>query len=659
MKLILFLFLFLSTTGHTQVIDPGSDDPMLNLGKKVTWFEDNSTVRSLQEVQEAYAKGQFKNGLTDILNFGNTSSAIWIRIPFRPGIKETDYLIVDAATLEKIDCYQPSDTGWIHLQAGAVIRASPGVQSTNHFVFPVFSTAADATVKTLWLRIKTRNIMLVPLKMAGAGNLFQVEKSSYRIIETGLIGIFFTLLAFNLFLFFGLGDRSYLYYCLYVFSFGCYVLGYFAGYGYLLGPEVRILLNKYPHVFLCLALVSSLLITNKVYDLQKISPVFFRMFKYLFAATGALLIISLLGLKSVAAGGAQLLGLLVPLVLLICGISIQRNRKHPTRYFTLAWLAIILAVIIYVLSLQGVLEYRPYSRLILETGAIIEFLLLAFVLGQRYHLILENQRAIQEENYRLIKDRNLQLEQLVEKRTEKLKEAIAGLEASDNVKNKLFSIIAHDLRTPFNSMLGIFSIDSPEALSLDELQLILNENKKSFFHLRNLLDNLLHWARTQMNEVQLRPEVFNLVEIVQDLAAVYQPVAQAKQLHLEIKTEKSAMVYADKNHIQLVLRNLLDNAVKFTQPGHTIYAAIGTTDTGVRFELSNEITDTTALAAALRPAALQYRSSYGTANEKGVGLGLNLCRDYLELNGSSLAATVTGTNVSFGFLLPYPPARPG
>ena len=171
-----------------------------------------------------------------------------------------------------------------------------------------------------------------------------------------------------------------------------------------------------------------------------------------------------MGLKGIASGGAQVLGLLAPVSLLIFGIVVHKVKKYPTQYFTLAWLSIIIAVIIYVLSLQGIIEYRSYSRVILEAGITVEFLLLAFALGQRYHLILESQIKLEEENYQLIKNQNLKLEKLVEKRTEKLREAVAKLEASDSVKNKLFSIVAHDLRAPFNSMLGILSSNNLELL---------------------------------------------------------------------------------------------------------------------------------------------------------------------------------------------------
>jgi len=650
MRALLILLIFFSITSNAQVIDLQHQSPVVNIGKSVRYFEDKKAALSFTDVQQIYGDGGFKKGTTDILNFGNVPSAIWIHIDIHSASDGVHYLVLDASSLEAIDYFMPADTGWRSLQAGSIRTPSAGVKSTNHYIFPVPANNTETTA--LWLRIKTRNIMIVPIKIVSADGLFVLENSIFKIIEIGLIGAFLALFAFHLFLFFGIWDRSYLYYCLYTLSFGFYVIGYLAGYAYLLGTDMRILLNKYPHVFLCLALVSSILITQKVYKLREISPSLFRLCNSMLVATVVLLIISLLGLKPVAAGGAQLLGLLVPLTLLICGIVINRTSGQPTIYFTIAWFSIIATAIIYVLSLQGIFEYRANSRLILEGGLMLEFLLLAFALGKRYHSILIAQRQIEEENYQLVKDQNEKLEKLVEKRTEALRHTILKLETSDKIKNKMFSIVAHDLRTPFNGILGLFSSGAINELSYDELKLVIGESKENFYELKNLLDNLLHWARVQMNEVQIVPVPFDLPAMITALAGVYKPVAARKSIQLEIKTAPDLKpVKADKNHILVVLRNLFDNAIKFSPPENVIYITLSKMGTHVQISIENR-TDAGAVEKINSwMDGQQFTASYGTANEKGVGLGLSLCSDYLEKNGSRLEITNLQTSIRFSFEL--------
>ena len=114
--------------------------------------------------------------------------------------------------------------------------------------------------------------------MANSDELYLVQNTVLRIIEISFIGVLLTLFAFNLFLYFGLRDRTYLYYCVYVLSLGIYVIGYLAGYIYLLGDDMRILLNQYPHIFHCISIIASLLIANEFYNLQKISKTLFRIY---------------------------------------------------------------------------------------------------------------------------------------------------------------------------------------------------------------------------------------------------------------------------------------------------------------------------------------------------------------------------------------------
>lgn len=656
MKLVFFLLIACAINGHAQVINLDNHDPLKNLGKSTMYFEDKSGTLSLQQVQAAYYKGQFKNGSTDILNFGNTRAAVWLNISFKTSAKlpSTSYLVIDGATLEEIDCYQLLDTGWKCLQAGSLRKASRDVQITNNYVFSIAAPLQDSVTQSVWLKIKTRNIMLVSIKMANAGELFHIQNTRSGIIEISFIGVFLTLFVFTLFLYFGTGDRTYLFYCFYIFGMGVYGIGYLAGYVYLLGDDMRILLNNYPHIFHCIAVISSILITNKFYNLRKVSIALFRLCYILMAATSVLLLLSLLGLKAMASWGAQVVGLLAPLSLLICGMVVHKVKKQPTQYFTLAWLSIIVAVIFYVLSLQGIIEYRSYSRMIMLAGITIQFLLLALALGQRYYLLLERQRKLKEENYLLVKNQNLELEKLVEKRTAKLRDTIDKLETSDSVKNKLFSIVAHDLRTPFNNMLGILSSNNLGLLDFEDLKAVINQNESNFYQLKILLDNLLHWAHSQMNEAQTRPEAINIGEMIEQVIAVYLPIAQKKQLRLELNVPAlMRQVYADKNHIQLVLRNLLDNAVKFTPPLKTIFIEVENMQGDALLCVKNETTGKELKSAAIFETPDSYKTSYGTDNEKGVGLGLSLCRTYLEKNNSLLEVRVENSIIGFSFKLPY------
>lgn len=658
MKLVVFLFAFLVFNGHAQVIDLSQNNPDKYLGKSVMYFEDKQGGLSLQEMQERYSSGQFKRGDAPILNFGNSASAFWIQLTFRPSGRSSDYLVIDAATIEEIECYVPIDEQWKCIKGGSLIKDNDGVRSTNQYIFVIPASVNGPGVKTVWVRLKARNIMIVPVKLVNDENLFRVENTGLRVIELGLIGVLLTFFAFNLFLFFEVKDRIYLYYCIYALSFGLYTIGYLAGYGYLFGTSFRIFLNQYPHVYLCFGSIAALLITNRFCRLRDLSLPLYTAYKFLLAIIIVQLIISLIGLKAWASFIAQIVGLLLPLTIILCGIVVYRSRRQAVTYFILAWILIMVAILFYVLSLQGIFRYNLYSRLILEVGAILEFLFLAFALAQRYYLLQQQQKQAEQEKYMIIKNQNIALEELVAKRTEKLKETITKLKASDNIKNKLFSIIAHDLRTPFNSMLGILASDTLEQLSLEELKEVLRTNENSFLQLKNLLDNLLHWAHMQMRKVEISPEAFDLNRMVQELVSVYRPVASKKQLSVEtFLPQQMGSVYADKNQIELILRNLIDNAIKFTRVPHLIHVTVEPGEDYALISVKNGVDSSNRADLERWKQKLSFRSNYGTANEKGIGLGLDLCREYLEKNNSQLQLNIENNMICFAFKLPIATGR--
>ncbi len=210
------------------------------------------------------------------------------------------------------------------------------------------------------------------------------------------------------------------------------------------------------------------------------------------------------------------------------------------------------------------------------------------------------------------------------------------LKALNTTKDKLFSIIAHDLRTPLNNFLSLLELTRDDLLSEEEFRELLKDLSQSVFFNYQLLDNLLHWARNQMQLEVAERRAFFINPLIENNLRLFGKEAVLKQLKLESRVEDGCQVMADQHMIDLVLRNLLANAIKFTEPGGTIRLAtekvgeaalkVFVTDSGVGISQ-------TALARILGEE--QY-STRGTRNEKGTGLGLLLCREYIEKNGGTL-----------------------
>jgi len=235
--------------------------------------------------------------------------------------------------------------------------------------------------------------------------------------------------------------------------------------------------------------------------------------------------------------------------------------------------------------------------------------------------------------------RNVHSRKLVEEQ-QKLTEQ--QLKEANLTKDKFFSVIAHDLRSPFTSILGFTRLlnDEYDDFTDDERKMMLNQIQNSTESTFQLLDNLLAWAKTQLGRTIFNPESFTLESLVNESVKQTLPQAQTKNIEISVGKIETIILYADLNMLRTALRNLLSNAVKFSFPGGVIKVetlvesrnlSITITDQGTGIEDQ--------LMQKLFSLNEEVSATKGTANEKGTGLGLILCKEFVERNGGTISAT--------------------
>jgi PAS domain S-box-containing protein len=223
-------------------------------------------------------------------------------------------------------------------------------------------------------------------------------------------------------------------------------------------------------------------------------------------------------------------------------------------------------------------------------------------------------------------------------------------------KDRLFSIIAHDLRSPFTAILGLTEMISDEfdAMDRNEVKEILKELNKSAGNLYKLLDNLLEWTMVRRNKKPFNPTDISLIDLIKYSIQTLTENARAKSINVYIDVAEDLRVFADRNMLEVIVRNLFSNAVKFTyHDGHiTISAeqlsekvvAVRVSDTGMGMpvEMQGKIFSVS-----------ERNNRRGTNGEPSAGLGLLLCKEFVEKNGGEISVnSVEGEGSTFSFTIP-------
>ena len=283
-----------------------------------------------------------------------------------------------------------------------------------------------------------------------------------------------------------------------------------------------------------------------------------------------------------------------------------------------------------------------------------------FILMALFVLVVLRSFLQKREANRILFAQKIEIEeknQQLELHKDEIQTFVEELEKANNTKDKFFSIIAHDLKSPFTAILGFSKLllKNHKKYSEEEREKLIKFINSSSITTLKLLENLFTWARSQSGKIQFSPKSLNLKTILSDVIDENKGPAERKEIQLLNSVADNKMVFVDKNMIYSVLRNLISNAIKFTQKNGKVivsskmqkdknFIEISVKDTGVGIPevLINDLFRID-----------KNTSTIGTENEKGTGLGLILCKEFIEKHGGKIRVESIMTEGSnFIFTLP-------
>ncbi len=481
-------------------------------------------------------------------------------------------------------------------------------------------------------------------------NIWTKYKASIYAFTLLFLGALSLMFLYNLVLFFILLDNSYLFYVAYLFFFGLRVFverDFYADWIAPEPPKYALLLSLIMPV---LFTIFQLLFTRSFLELKKNIPWASRLVWVLIGGLSLNLLLMLSGLYRYFYIFYAFTIIVSNVGLLVIAVAtVIKNRKTTAFFYLLGVIALIIGMIVYILI--PATSYNIYTFNGVLIGSLIEMSLFSLGLASK---INEAKKALVEQKLVQAQEREALIEEKNEELGLKVTQRTAELEESNATKDKLFSIISHDLRSPLNALKGMLSVLEVGILSEKELKSISKDIQKRLGNIDETLNNLLQWAGSQMNGATTHKEEIQLSNVIALKIDWFDFVSDHKDIQLINAVAETTKVYADINHLQIILRNLIANAFKFTPKNGVITVAAnhGNDDFITISVADNGVGIAKEQVHKLFEKSTLY-TTRGINNEKGTGLGLLLCKDFVEKNGGQIwVESEVGKGSTFYFTLP-------
>ncbi len=449
-------------------------------------------------------------------------------------------------------------------------------------------------------------------------------------------GILIALLGYNLFLFFSLRDRSYLYYVLFL---AVYTFFWAAFFGYVQEFYWPAGLHSHPALLFHLipaGFVFYLLFARAFLQTRTRAPGMHRLLNALLAAQVLPVVPALLGSWFVAQNALALLSLATMLGTLVVALRLVRQRYRPARFFLAACLFFVVGTVAYTLMWMQVLPAHVLTVYAPQIGTVFEAFLFSLGLADRVNVLRAEKELAQDQA----------------RRAEALTRA---LQETSELKTQLLGLVAHDLRSPLAGIYGFAEMlredlaDDPRAA--EPLAIV----EESAGHLLGLVDDLLDTVAIESGQIQLTRQPVDVGCVAEGVIRAYQPRARAKNqvLHLHAERTDTLFVAADEGRLRDVMDNLVSNAVKYAPPGSPVVVRVEAIGGHIRFMVRDEGPGLTEQDMSRLFGPFQRLSARPTGNEPSPGLGLAIAKKLVEMHdGCIWVESSVGHGSTFGFDLP-------
>src|SRR5471032_1644632 len=596
----------------------------LPLGRVMQVLEDPTDALTIAQVSSPAYAAQFKTHDQATLNAGYSRSVFWLKVDLHytatdPRAPRTWFLELAYPPLNRLDLYQNDGTGGYRLttRTGSALPFSSREVRQSNYLFKL--NFVPDQQQTVYLRLQSEGSIQAPLTL-WAGTAY-LEEQPLRLYVLGAIyGVLLWMLVYNLFIYLSVRDTSYLYYILYIASFGLYQLSVNGVAVEYFWPNNPWWSNaSVPFLIGSASLFGSLFARSFLHTAQH-SRWLDRILLALATCGALVMVLALLTSYAVALRLATGLALVFTVTIFVAAIKAWYCGQRMARYFIIAWSAFLLGGVVNTLMVLGYLPNMFLTMYASQLGSAIEVALLSLALADRIN-------GMREQQAQILFDASQKLEVLNQQ-----------LARSNRLKDEFLATLTHELRTPMNGVIG--SLELMQTVPLDDdLAQYQQTAAGSARDMMRMVNGILTLTELQAGRLTAQPQVFSLRGALDTLRQQFSTGAQNKCLafSIDVADELPDRVIGDADKLIQCLDCLLDNAFKFTHEGAVRVRVVGVPQSDGSLRLSFIVTDSGIGFAFLDEATLYQRffqlDGSTTREYGGLGIGLAICRQLIELLG--------------------------
>ena len=598
-----------------------SSEEKVNVGFFLEYFEDAEKQLTIKNVGSPPVLEQFKKFQGAVFNAGYSNSNYWLHFVFQ--IKDLEnkevlrYLEIDNTLLGDLEIYRRNSQGGFEvIKTGINNYAHPALIHYSSYLYPLKITSNERM--EFFIKATSPSSLTVPVYLWHP-DIYLQSKSDQRMFYGIMYGIMMTMCIYNLFLFLAIRESCYLFYSLYVMA----ILSIVSSYN---GITAQYFLSNYPLLLTRSASISGLLaiyfscqFTRGFLHVESYSPridLLFNRFSQLMLVIMPVLCVESIREKILPTSTS--LPLIWVVISFWVGLLALKHKIREAKFYIAGWGVLLLSVMIFILSLFGVLPVGLYSEHGFKIGVVLESVIFAYALADRTH--------------------NMQRERVM------LQKSVLQIsERSNKIKDEFLATISHEFRTPMNGVLGALQMLRSVTVPREGVRYLEIANR-SAADMMDIIDGILSFTEVRSGSLKVKKQQFGHLDLVTKIAWIYQKKFKEKGLKFETKfaAETDQLVIGDMEKVEQVLVQVLDNALKFTHEGSVSFEVTGSlSESGDEIGINYLVSDTGVGITEERREqvyeAFRQQDSSNTRAYGGLGIGLAISRRLLELMEGSIS----------------------